>query len=114
MNPVYTRWGKRTCPSGVTKLYEGFIASDYYTHPGSGYNYLCMHPQPQFPPGVSNGNQDGALLYGVEYQNTGAVDKNHNKDLAVSCANTRALLVYHTCSGVVRVVPMVTRQSTMV
>merc|ERR1712048_460761 len=80
VNPVYTRWGKRTCPSGVTKLYEGFIASDYYTHPGSGYNYLCMHPQPQFPPGVSNGNQDGALLYGVEYQNTGAVDKNHNKD----------------------------------
>merc|ERR1712048_1488549 len=82
--PVYTRWGSRTCANGATKLYEGFMANDYYTHPGSGYNYLCMHPQPQWPSGMSTGNQDGALLYGVEYQNTGAVDKNHDKDAGCS------------------------------
>merc|ERR1711937_1057471 len=87
---VFTRWGSRSCPSGTTKLYEGFIANDYYTHRGSGANYLCMHPQPQWPSGMSTGNQDGALLYGVEYENTGAIDKNHNKDAGcVVCEHKR-------------------------
>merc|ERR1712025_1225382 len=82
--------GSRSCPSGTTKLYEGFMASDYYTHPGSGANYLCMHPQPQWPTGMSTGNQDGALLYGVEYQNTGAVDKNHDKDAACAVCQQKS------------------------
>merc|ERR1712226_1059036 len=77
---VYTRWGSRSCPSGSTELYEGFIANSYYTHQGDGANYVCMHPSPQFPSGYSNGNQNGALLYGTEYENTGAVDKSHNAD----------------------------------
>merc|ERR1712019_312065 len=92
---VYTRWGSRSCPSGTTKLYEGFVASDYYTHAGSGANYLCMHPKPEFPPGMSTGNQDGALIYGVEYENTGAVDKNAQKDAACAvCQRMGASSVY--------------------
>merc|ERR1712048_415513 len=88
--PVYTRWGSLKCPSGATKLYDGFVASDYYKHKGSGYNYLCMHPQPEKLPGNSAGNQNGALLYGVEYENTGAVDKNHDKDAGcVVCEHKR-------------------------
>merc|ERR1712134_230117 len=88
--PVYTRWGSRTCANGATKLYEGFMANDYYTHPGSGYNYLCMHPQPQWPSGMNTGNQDGALLYGVEYENTGAVDKNYQKDAACAVCQQKS------------------------
>jgi len=88
--PVYVRWGSRTCPSGAGKVYDSFIASEHYTHNGSGYNYLCMHPQPEKLPGNSAGNQNGALLYGVEYENTGAVDKNHNHDAAcVVCEHKR-------------------------
>lgn len=91
--PVYTRWGSRSCPSGATRLYEGFVANDYYTHSGSGVNYLCMHPSPQWPTGMSNGNQNGALLYGVEYQNTGAVDKNHDKDAGCAVCQSKGTRV---------------------
>ena len=80
--PVYVRWGSKTCYSKDTKLYNSFAASSAHNHNGSGYNELCMHPQGQKPPGTHNGSQNGALLYGVEYENTGAVDKNHDKDAA--------------------------------
>merc|ERR1712226_1469870 len=53
----------------------------------------------------SNGNQNGALLYGTEYENTGAVDKNHNGDAACAvCQSKKAATVYvqwgrTTCSN---------------
>ena len=79
--PVYTRWGSQTCPEdSSTKLYAGSMANALYTHPGGGYNYLCMHPKPEWPEGVNAGSQEGAHLYGVEYKNTGAVDKNQYHD----------------------------------
>merc|ERR1712096_122034 len=79
---VYSRWGSRSCPGGTARLYDGMMASGHYGHSGSGANWLCMNPAPQWPPGMHGGNQNGALLYGSEYQNTGAVDKNHDKDAA--------------------------------
>jgi len=105
--PVYVRWGSTKCPGGATKLYDSFMASSYHTHNGSGYNELCMHPQGQKPDGASGGNHNGALLYGVEYENTGAVDKNHDKDAAcVLCQQKSATgrIPYvqwgrKTCSG---------------
>ena len=81
------------------------MAHDYYKHPGSGANYLCMHPKPEWPEGMSTGDQNGALLYGVEYENTGAVDKNLNKDVGcVVCEHRTASTVYvqwgrKTCSN---------------
>ena len=93
--PVYTRWGSMTCPDKTTKLYDGFMANARYHHTGSGYNYLCMHPQPEWPEGVDKGNHNGALLFGVEYQQTGAVDKNINKDAAcVVCQNDSDRMPY--------------------
>jgi len=102
---VFTRWGSKTCPSGTSKLYEGFMASGYYNHRGSGFNTLCMHRDPQRPYGWSSGNQNGNLLYGMEYFNTGAVDKHHGKDAAcVVCEHQFASTVYtqwgrSTCSN---------------
>merc|ERR1712110_928637 len=43
---------------------------------------------PQYPPGYSSGNQNGNLLYGTEYENTGALDKNANKDAACAVCQT--------------------------
>jgi hypothetical protein len=105
--PVYVRWGSTKCPGGATKLYDSFMASAYHTHNGSGYNELCMHPQGQPPTGASSGDHNGALLYGVEYENTGSVDKNHDKDAAcVVCQQKSATgrIPYvqwgrKTCSG---------------
>jgi hypothetical protein len=79
---VYTRWGSRSCPTGSTKMYEGFIAGSHHSHHGGGYNYLCMTEHSAAPPGANTHDNNGELLYGVEYHNTGSVDKNHGHDAA--------------------------------
>merc|ERR1712139_263309 len=85
---VYTMWGKTKCPSSTSNtLYEGFAASSYYTHNGGGGNYLCMHQSPQYPKGYSTGNQQGNLLYGVEYQN----QANQNRDAACAVCQHKTL-----------------------
>jgi len=102
---VFTRWGSRTCPEGSTKLFGGFMVSSHHGHNGGGANTLCFHDQPEYPWAYDDGNQDGNLLYGMEYENTGAIDKNSNKDAAcVVCEHSSALDVYTqwgrtTCSN---------------
>merc|ERR1711968_20017 len=56
-----------------------------------------MHENPQQPKEYSTGNQQGNLLYGTEYENTGArsLDKNANKDAACSvCRVSSSTTVY--------------------
>jgi hypothetical protein len=79
---VYTRWGSTSCPMGSMLLYSGFMSTSHFTHSGSGYNMLCMHPSPQLPSGYDAADNNGALLYGVEYENTGAIDRHKNYDAA--------------------------------
>lgn len=94
---VYTRWGSRSCANGATTLYHGMMAGEHYTHNGGGYQYLCMHPSPQWPPSYSNGDQNGNLLYGTEYENQGssAGNKNANRDAACAvCQQNDATDIY--------------------
>jgi hypothetical protein len=92
---VFPRWGARQCPDGAIKLYEGFISGANSGHSGGGANYLCMHSSPERPQGYSTANNNGALLYGTEYQNTGSNDKNHDLDAAcVMCARPDASETY--------------------
>merc|ERR1712127_1082382 len=46
---VYTHWGSRSCPSGSSKMYEGFMAGTHYTHGGSA-NTLCLTQNSNAPP----------------------------------------------------------------
>lgn len=86
---IFTRWGSRSCPAATSTLYSGAMAGAHYGHSGSGYNSLCMAPNGQRPVGASSGNHNGNLLYGTEYENTGAIDKHHDKDAACAvCATT--------------------------
>eukprot|EP01050_Picozoa_sp_SAG11_P005440 SAG11_NODE_384_length_9897_cov_11.158502_8_plen_575_part_00 len=101
---VYTRWGSRSCPDGSTLLYDGFIAGSHYTHTGGGYNYVCMHPEPQYPDGYDDADNNGNLLYGTEYENTGAIDLNQDGDAACAVCQASTLQVYvqwgrNTCSN---------------
>ena len=75
------QWGSRSCSTGSVKLYDNFMAGSKYDHRGSGYNALCMHPSPQWPPGASTANNNGNLLYGTESEVQGA-----KKDMAAACA----------------------------
>jgi len=67
---VYTLWGRSSCPAGATKVYDGFAASGHYQHTGSGRNMLCLTETPTFDV-FNDGDQNGALIYGVEYEMNG-------------------------------------------
>ena len=59
-----------------------------------GANSLCLHSSPQAPSGSNTASNTGALLYGAEYENTGALDRNENKDAA--CAVCMVKKAGHT------------------
>ena len=104
---AYTRFGSTECPDHAVQLYEGFIAGKKFDQPGGGADYLCMHPDPEYPVGHSDGNQDGNLLYGTEYENSGVVALDGdaaNGDAACSVCQTSGSSVYiqwgrQTCSN---------------
>ena len=52
-------------------LYTGYTASSYFGHSGSGHNFVCLHDDPEHPPGATTANNNGAGLYGTEYRNSG-------------------------------------------
>lgn len=67
---TYTRWGRTSCPSGASTVYTGWIAHGHYQHGGGPTNYYCLHDSPEYNQ-VNAGNQNGALLYKVEYEMSG-------------------------------------------
>ena len=85
---VYTRFGRKSCRSGIQLLYEGITAGSHYDYRGGGANYLCLPKVPQY---LSNVNPlYESYLYGAEYESynrifSGTTD-NHNVPCAV-CYN---------------------------
>lgn len=67
---TFTRWGHNTCPTGTSMVYNGFAASSAHNHGGSGVTQLCLVATPTWD-NFSDVNQDGALIYGTEYQTSG-------------------------------------------
>jgi len=67
---TYVRWGRTTCPTGATVVYAGYAAGAHYTHTGGGASTLCLHETPEWLT-YDDANQNGALLYGTEYETKG-------------------------------------------
>ena len=44
------------------------MGKSHHTHSGSGVNYLCLPLDPEDPDNVQGGQQNGAYVYGVEYE----------------------------------------------
>lgn len=63
---VFTNWGRKSCPDDTEQLYTGYAAASYYSHQGSGANMVCLTAEPRYHQ-YNDGNQNGALLYGVMY-----------------------------------------------
>jgi len=83
---VYTRWGHKVCSDGSKKIYEGLAAGSRYNYQGGGYNSLCVTIRPTDAPANNGGNNNHAMLFGVEYENP-YVGGAHNHDAAcVVCA----------------------------
>ena len=64
---AFTDWGRKSCPGQAEIVYEGYAAASYYSYEGSGANMVCLTSKPKYHQ-YSDGNHNGALLYGVEYQ----------------------------------------------
>jgi|GEM_PF-2700340 hypothetical protein len=67
---TFTRWGRGDCPTGTTLVYSGFAAGGAHDHGGSGANTLCLTSAPTWL-NFSDVNQNGALVYGTEYETAG-------------------------------------------
>nr|XP_034318265.1 short-chain collagen C4-like [Crassostrea gigas] len=65
---VYTRWGKKTCPSNAEQVISGYVGGSWYDHTGAAVNPLCLPKNPEW--GIYKDGTDGdkAYMYGGEYQ----------------------------------------------
>ena len=67
---LYTRWGRKTCPTDSQIIYSGIAAGSSHSNSGSGANTLCLTTSPQY--GDHNDqNQEGSWLGGIRYQTSG-------------------------------------------
>ncbi|XP_062580640.1 uncharacterized protein LOC134242556, partial [Saccostrea cucullata] len=84
---VYTRWGKKTCPSNTKLVYSGYTGGSHYSHNGAAVEPLCLPRDPEW--GIYRDGNEGskAYVYGAEYETntfTGHVTSLHDHD--VPCA----------------------------
>ena len=89
---VYTRWGRKSCPTGAQLVYEGITGGSFYDHSGGGANYVCLPKVPQYmsthvPPYSS-------YMYGTEYEAVNAIFQgkhNQNAPCAVCYSSTKTV-----------------------
>ncbi|XP_062612027.1 uncharacterized protein LOC134273737 isoform X2 [Saccostrea cucullata] len=84
---MYTRWGKKRCPSNAKLVYSGFVGGSYSTHKGAAVDPLCLPRDPEW--GIYRDGSEGvkAYVYGAEYETetfTSHFTSLHNHD--VPCA----------------------------
>lgn len=84
---VYTRWGRTSCPPGASLVHAGRVGGNYYNQGGAGANLLCMSPNPTWDD-FSAVNNNGALVYGTQYQTSayGIASMNALHGFSVPCA----------------------------
>ena len=89
---VYTRWGRKSCPTGTELVYEGITGGSRWDNPGGGANYVCLSKVPQYmstylPHGYSQ-------MYGTEYEgdyNIFPGKHEHDVPCAVCYTSTRSV-----------------------
>ncbi|XP_061178354.1 uncharacterized protein LOC133186994 [Saccostrea echinata] len=65
---VYTRWGKKICPSNANLVYSGFAGGSHYTDKGAAVDPLCLPRDPEWGMYRDGTNGAGAYIYGAEYE----------------------------------------------
>nr|XP_034329659.1 uncharacterized protein LOC105320069 [Crassostrea gigas] len=65
---VYTRWGKKTCPTQAELILSGFTGGSWYGHSGAAAEPLCLPRDPEWS--FYKDGTDGAKAYvfGAEYE----------------------------------------------
>lgn len=101
----FTNWGRPDCPAvaGTSLVYAGYVGGTAYDQGGSGFNTLCLSRTPNFVD-FNDGNHNGALIYGLEYEigaygvtNLGGIAassfQNREAECAVCEANAKTMLM---------------------
>ncbi|XP_062571759.1 uncharacterized protein LOC134233773, partial [Saccostrea cucullata] len=84
---IYTRWGKKTCPSNAKLVYSGFVGGSNPGHSGSAVEPLCLPRDPEWGLYKDGFEGDKAYVFGAEYESytfTSHFTSLHNHD--VPCA----------------------------
>ncbi|XP_056006021.1 short-chain collagen C4-like [Ostrea edulis] len=84
---VYTRWGKKTCPSNAELVFSGFTGGSHYSHQGAAVEPLCLPRDPEWGRCKDGTDKDKAYVYGAEYEtdhDLGNMRRLHQHD--VPCA----------------------------
>ncbi|XP_078310943.1 uncharacterized protein LOC111133494 isoform X2 [Crassostrea virginica] len=94
---VYTRWGKKTCPSSAELVHSGYVGGSHYTHPGAAVEPLCLPRDPEWGIYKDGNDASRAYVYGGEYETysyTGYMSTilEHDVPCAVCLTRNRSLV----------------------
>ncbi|XP_035685935.1 uncharacterized protein LOC118422453 isoform X2 [Branchiostoma floridae] len=64
----YTRWGKTMCPGDAVLVYKGIMAGSWYSHSGSGSNFLCLPEDPEWMEYSDATDGQRGFVAGAEYE----------------------------------------------
>ncbi|XP_048765068.2 uncharacterized protein LOC125672888 [Ostrea edulis] len=65
---VYTRWGKKSCPSNAELVYSGFMGGSSYAHTGAVVDSLCLPRDPESGIHNDRAGTPRNYVYGTEYE----------------------------------------------
>ena len=89
---VYTRWGRKSCPTGAELLYDGITGGGWLDHPGGGANYVCLPKVPQYLSTAVPSHS--SYMYGTEYKHVNNIfsgKHDHNAPCAVCYTSTKSV-----------------------
>jgi hypothetical protein len=81
---TYTRWGRSSCPPGVTTVYNGFTAGSFHWHEGAAANHVCLSKKPKYHY-HSKKPRWTTRIYGAEYETHDSIWDNL-RDHEIPCA----------------------------
>ncbi|XP_036366810.1 short-chain collagen C4-like [Octopus sinensis] len=67
LGSLYTRWGRTTCPTNSSLVYDGVAGGQHYSHTGGGSNLLCLPNDPIWA-NYTTEVEKGGYIFGSEYQ----------------------------------------------
>ena len=89
---VYTRWGRKSCPTGAQLVYEGIVGGSSFDQTGGGANYVCLPKVPEFM--SKSVPRSYAFMYGAEYEDVNNIfpgKHDHNAPCAVCYTSTKTV-----------------------
>ncbi|XP_056006015.1 uncharacterized protein LOC130050320 [Ostrea edulis] len=91
---VYTRWGKKSCPSNAELVLSGYTGGSHYTYSGAAVEPLCLPRDPEWGRFKNGADGGRAYVYGAEYQTTDYLSSLYEHDVpcAVCLVNNRSVL----------------------